>query len=109
MKILDNFIVIVFLLAFVLFISTFLFNSYFGIKLCQKRLEKTFNKKILKRAGFSSLSKRFFDFCFDLFVFWIFFYYKDGVFLAIQTVLGGEFRWIRRQAFFWEECCQILI
>lgn len=77
--ILDNFFVIVVLLIFILFVSAFLYNSYFGIRVRQKGLERTFNKNILKSAGFSSISKRIFEFCFDLFIFWLFFYYKDGI------------------------------
>lgn len=79
MMTLDNFFVIVVLLIFILCVSAFLYNSYFGIRVRQKGLERTFNKDILKSAGFSSLSKRIFEFCFDLFIFWVFFYYKDGI------------------------------
>ena len=75
----DNIVVIVVLLILALCISAFLYNSYFGIRVRQKGLEKTFNKNVLKSAGFSSLSKRIFEFCFDLFIFWLFFYYKDGI------------------------------
>ena len=75
----DNIAVIVVLLILALCISAFLYNSYFGIRVRQKGLEKTFNKNVLKSAGFSALSKRIFEFCFDLFIFWLFFYYKDGI------------------------------
>ena len=76
---LNNFVVIVVLFALALCVSAFLYNSYFGIRVRQKGLEKTFNKKLLKDAGFSSLGKRIFEFCFDLLIFWLLFYYKDGI------------------------------
>lgn len=75
----DNFVVIVVLLIFVLCVSALLYKSYFGIKVRQKGLEKTFNKEVLKSAGFSSLGKRICEFFFDLFIFWLFFYYKNGI------------------------------
>ena len=79
MMTLDNFVVIVVLLILSLCVSTFFSKSYFGIRVRQKGLEKTFNKEVLKSAGFSSLSKRIFELCFDLFIFWLFFYYKGGM------------------------------
>ena len=78
----DNFVVIVVLLILILSASACLYRSYFGIRIRQKGLEKTFNKEVLKSAGFSSLSKRIFELCFDLFIFWLFFYYKDGIILS---------------------------
>lgn len=79
MMTLDDLVVIVVLLILVLCVSVFLYKSYFGIRVRQKGLEKTFNKEILKSAGFSSLGKRTFEICLDLFVFWLFFCYKNGI------------------------------
>ena len=84
----DNFVVIVVLLILALCISSFLYYSYFGIRVRQKGLEKTFNKELLKNAGFSSLSKRVFEFCFDMFIFWMFFCYRDGIiFSCTKSIL----------------------
>lgn len=71
-------VVIITLLVFALCVSILLYNSYFGIRLRQEGLEKTFNKNLLKNAGFSSVGKRVFEFCFDFLLFWVVFVYKDG-------------------------------
>lgn len=93
MMIFENFIVIIVLLYLGFYASTLLYNSYLGIRIRQKKLERTFNKELLKNAGFSSLSKRIFEFCFDLLLFWVIFYYKDGIAISkvkaiMQVILG---------------------
>lgn len=75
----DNFIITIIVLILGLYASVLLYNSYFSIRIRQKKLERTFNKQLLKNAGFSSIGKRLFEFCFDILLFWLLFYYKKGI------------------------------